>query len=904
MSRDQILFEPKDTPLREDVSTLGALLGAILEEQGGRSLYARVEEARRLAIARRSGEQTAQAALLETVSSLSADQASGLTRAFSLYFQIINLAERVHRIRRRRDYLMQDGSPQRGSFDAVLSGLKQDGVSFDELESLLGEMLIEPVFTAHPTESTRRTILRKHQRIAQRLVERFNPNLTPQEQSVIKARLRQEITIAWQTLEHPSTRLTVADELEHVLFFLTDVIYRVVPVFYEHLSDALKSVYGSQAESISIPSILRFSSWVGGDMDGNPNVNAATILASLNRQRQLILNNYFLEVSELANELTQSSTLVTVSSELLVRSERYGGMFPKTLETIHPRHGDMAYQRFLKLVAARVEATYHDKDHGYERPEEFLDDIRLIHNSLREYGGDNAGLFAVERLRRRAETFGFNLVSLDVRQDARVLRTLVGRCLGRTDWETLDSAQRTELLVQALKGSPSELLGSDEEINSALDVFRAIDNGQRIYGLNAVSTFVISMTQGPDDILTILYLAGLAGLSKPNFDIAPLFETVDDLNAGPDIMDGLLKLPVYRRHVSARGNRQIVMVGYSDSNKDGGLAASRWALYKGQAALAKTLASHDLRLVVFHGRGGSASRGGGRTDNAIMSAPPGTVNGYLRVTEQGETINHKYGLRGIAIRNLEEAWGSVARATLTSSPRKDDFADNTAWSAIMDTIANGGRETYQNLVYRNPDFSTFFAQFTPIDVIQQMRIGSRPASRRGGGSIDNLRAIPWVFSWTQTRLILPGWYGFGSALTQAIEQHGEAAVKDMTQSCLFFRTMLDDVEMVLAKADLAIAERYLVLAEPKFDSVFAGIQEEFDRTKSTILTLKGAQDLLEHAPAIARAIALRNPYVDPMNLMQVDLLERWRIGDRKDHDLQEALIASVNGIAQGMQNTG
>ncbi|MEM7281858.1 MAG: phosphoenolpyruvate carboxylase [Pseudomonadota bacterium] len=902
MKREDIQFDSKDAPLREDVSMLAALLGEILEEQGGRSLFARVEESRRLAIARRAGEQDAQERLISSVSGLASDQADSLIKAFSVYFQITNLAERVHRIRRRRDYLMGDGSPQRGGFVAVLRHLKQKGISMTDLYQSLETMLVEPVFTAHPTESTRRTILRKHQRIAKRLVERFNPTLTPQEKNVILNRLRSEITIAWQTLEHPSTRLTVADELEHVLFFLTDVIYRVVPVFYEHLREALEEVYGPKAGQHALPIMMRFSSWVGGDMDGNPNVNATTLMSSLNRQRQLILNNYFLELTELASELTQSDRLVTVASDLLLKMNRYEALFPDISASIHERHNDMAYQRFLTLVGARVKATYHDEDHGYETPDEFLADVRLVKKSLQEYGGNHAGLFAVQRLEARAATFGFNLVTLDVRQDARVHRDLVGRCLGRNDWNDLSAEQRSEVLLEVLTAGRTDV-PDDPEVESALDVFRAIETGQRGYGRNAVSSYIISMAKGVDDVLSVIYLSSLAGLSQPDFDIAPLFETVDDLNAGSGILQELLKLPVYQRHLRRRNNRQMVMVGYSDSNKDGGLAASRWALYKGQAELARTLEPFDTKLVVFHGRGGSISRGGGRTNNAILSAPKGTVNGHLRVTEQGETINHKFGLRGIAIRNLEQAWGSVVTASLLPDTNQS-ILERDDWSSIMETIATSGKETYRGLVYETEDFATFFRQFTPIDAVEQMRIGSRPPSRRGGGNIDNLRAIPWVFSWTQTRLILPGWYGFGQALADAVAQHGEAGLRLMVKECLFFATMLDDVEMVLAKADLAIAERYMILTEARFDPIFQKIREEYQQTRSLILELKETSQLLAHSPSIARAIELRNPYVDPMNLMQVDLLERWRMSDQKDDRLLSALLASVNGIAQGLQNTG
>jgi phosphoenolpyruvate carboxylase len=870
MSQREISFPAKDAALRDDVRTLGALVGEMLREQGGEKLLQAVEAARLAAIERRETEDEDGGRLLALLAGRAPEEAAELVRAFSAYFQVVNLAETVHRIRRTRDY-QRDGETQPGSLAEALRRLRDSGVSLVEMKELLGRMLVEPVFTAHPSEAVRRTVLEKQQRIARLLVERMDPMRTPAEERAAVERIRAEVTTAWQTEEHPSERPTVADEREHVLFYINDILYRIVPPFYEALRDALIAAYGDEARGLALPTVLRFASWVGGDMDGNPNVNAATIQATLVRHREMVLGRYRDEVRDLARRLSQSRTRVEVDPDVLERGRRYAEIFPKAYAAIPPRHRDMPYRVLLRLMAERLESTYRDRPDGYTEIESYLDDLHAVARSLEAHQGEHAGLFVVRRAIHRAETFGFHLATLDVRQDARLLRSL-------TD--------------------------GSEDATRTLEVFAAIGECRRRFGPHAIGPYIVSMTQSADDVLTVLDWARRGGLTHDGavpLDVAPLFETVPDLEAAPDILRELLRHADYQRHLAGRGDRQMVMIGYSDSNKEGGIVASRWALQEAQGALMEVARAEGIDLTLFHGRGGSASRGGGKVHRAVLAAPRGTVRGRLRLTEQGEAIDAKYGLRGIALRTLEQTAGAVALATASpppSAPREP------AWTALMDEIARDSRDAYRALVYGEPEFFAYFRAATPIDVIERMPIGSRPASRRSGEGIENLRAIPWVFAWTQSRHILPGWYGLGSGLEAAVIRHGEETVAAMIRDWPFARVLIEDAEMVLAKADMPIAARYAELAGEAGERYFPRIHAEFDRTTAWILRLRGTAALLDGDPTLQRSIRLRNPYVDPMSFLQVDLLRRWRDAGRPDDELFRALLDSVNGIARGLQNTG
>ena len=905
LRRQDIMFEDKDQALRHDVRTLGAMVGDLIREQGGDELFDFVETARRRSIRRREENEKPGEELAALVRGLDPDLALQVIRSFSTYFQMVNTAEKVHRIRRRREYLREVGHYQPGGFEDTLVKLKASGMGVDALQELINSLSIEPVFTAHPTEPTRRTILRKEQNIVRYLVDLLDPTMTAQETHACLANIRLLITTGWQTDEHPSEQMTVADELEHILFFMTDVLYRATPPFYEDIEMAVSRIYGDEADKITIPSLLSFASWVGGDMDGNPNVSAKTIRATLARQRSLILDLYFNECAAISAKLSQTVERTGFSDALTAKISEYRGVFPNAYHAVPARHRNMPYRVFLRLVQQRLQSTYDDDVYPYEKVDHFRADIQLIADSLAGNMGEHAGLFAVNRLLRRVDTFGFHLITLDVRQDAEVHRRVVGECLGEDDWDEWSSKDRTARIIEAIEsreGMP-DTLGT--QARKTMGVFQAIAFCRRKFGPSAIGPFIISMTQGADDILSVLLLAQWGELHNKRgevpLDVTPLLETVDDLDGGHDILKELLSTDLYRAHLARRKNRQTVMIGYSDSNKDGGLASARWSLQNAQVTLVSAVESEDVELTLFHGRGGTISRGGSKTHVAVLGAPPGTVNGRLRVTEQGEIINEKYGLRGIALRTLEQVTGSVALATAMPRHRGNDMPE---WHDMMDVIADESRRAYRKLVYETPAFRDYFRKATPIDLIERMRIGSRPSSRRSGSGIEDLRAIPWVFSWTQSRCMLPGWYGIGSGLAKAAEQFDDQAFRQMFTEWYFMRALAADAEMVLAKADLGIAKLYSELAGDLHAEFFPIIEKEHDLTRDIILEYSGHGTLLEGDSTLQRAIMLRNPYVDPMSLMQVDLLARWRETGYEDMKLFDALLASVNGIAQGLQNTG
>ena len=905
MRRQDITFEDKDQALRDDVRTLGGMIGELLRDQGGDALFEFVETARLRSIRRREGNELPEESLADLVRNLDLKLALEVIRAFSTYFQMVNTAEKVHRIRRRREYLQEVGQYQPGGLEETLVRLKASGMNLEKLQELLDSLCIEPVFTAHPTEPTRRTILRKEQNIVRQLIDMLNPTMTAQETHASLQNIMAEVTTGWQTNEHPTETMTVSDELEHVLFFLTDVLYRAMPPFYEDIENAAIRVYGDEAEKLKVPNLVRFASWVGGDMDGNPNVNAKTIRSTMARQRSLVLDLYYRECRALSAKLSQSSERVTISDAVLARIGEYRAEFQNAYHAVPARHRDMPYRVFLRLIQQRLQATYDDDAYPYESAAQFAEDIGLIAASLVENKGEHAGLFAVRRLQRRTATFGFHLLTLDVRQDAMVHRQVVGECLGEPDWLEWSPADRLKRIVEALEARDSAPEHQSIVARKTLGVFHAIAFCRRKYGAAAIGPFIVSMTQGADDILSVLLLAEWAELHARHgdvpLDVAPLLETVDDLRNGPEILNALLSVETYRRHLRQRNDRQMVMIGYSDSNKDSGLAAARWALQEAQVRLVEALSGHEVELTLFHGRGGTVSRGGGKTHAAVLGAPPGTVNGRLRVTEQGEIINEKYGLRGIALRTLEQAAGSVALATAMPQHQGNDLPE---WHTMMQVVADVSRQCYRELVYDTPDFYDYFRKATPIDLIERMRIGSRPSARRSGQGVEDLRAIPWVFAWTQCRTILPGWFGLGTALQAAREQFDDKALHGMIQEWYFMRALTADAEMVMAKADLDVGRLYSELAGDLHEKFFPLIEKEFELTRELILHFSEHEALLDGDRTLQRAIMLRNPYVDPMSLMQVDLLARWRSTNYDDTELFDALLASINGIAQGLQNTG
>ena len=896
----EIYFPEKDKPLREDVRVLGALVGEMLAEQETPGFLQQVEAVRRTAIERREGKPGAAVLLDDLLVGMDVTEAALLVRAFTTYFQVVNLAEKVHRIRRRRDYLRRGEKAQPGGLLAVMQELKSN--SLDEVMRELNKLSIEPVMTAHPTESTRRTLLEKEQMILRRLVERLDPSRTPEEEAAALERIRAAVTSNWQTEMYPEQKLSVKNEMEHVLFYLTDVLYRVVPPFYESLHQSLASSWQGVPDR-SLPTLLHFGSWVGGDMDGNPNVDAHTIRRSLEYHRSEIIKKYLPEMRSLSRFLSQSLTEVKVSQEVMLQLKKYSDMLPDEAGEIGQRIRNMPYRCLLKLMMARMQRVSDGAAGAYSNTAEFRADLELIRGSLQKHKGQHAGIFALNRLQIRERTFGFHLATLDIRQDSLVHRQAIAQILEDDTWLDLDAATRADRLSGLIQSGQMPGLPNDALVRKTIGVFQSIGWGHKHFGRRALGPYIISMTQGADDVLSVLFLARMAGLVNADnnvpLDVAPLLETVDDLQHGEAILERLFNDPAYQAHLAAREKRQIIMVGYSDSNKDGGLISARWALATAQAQLARTCEKYSINHGFFHGRGGTVSRGGGNVAGGILGAPAGTVNGYLRVTEQGEVINQKYGNRALAERNLELATAATLKSSLVATPEPE-----TQWQQVMAAMADSSKQTYRELVYEHPQFTDYFRHGTPIDVIERMGIGSRPASRRSGAGVENLRAIPWVFSWAQCRISLPAAYGMGTALATAREKFGIDTLKAMNTNWLFFSSMISDVEMALAKSDLDIGRHYQFLAPAPSRVIFELIDTELRLARSEILSIKEQDDLLDKEPTLQRSIRLRNPYVDPMSLLQVDLLKRWRAGDCQDDALLEALLVTVNGIARGIQNTG
>jgi len=904
-------FPEKDQGLRDDVRLLGALVGDVIREQGGDEFFERVERARIAAIRRREGDSSAAAELGTLLGNLESLAARELVRAFSTYFQMVNLAERVHRIRRRRDY-ERTGKLQPEGFADSLTRLRDAGVSDAVICEAISNLAIEPVFTAHPTEAVRRTLLEKQQRVAELMIRRFIEDMTPRETEVVNALLREEVTTAWQTEEHSATRMTVANERDNVLYFLGNVLYRVLPVFLEQIESRLQEFATGCALERPLPKygdLVRFGSWVGGDMDGNPNVNAGTVLDSLVAHRALIIRRYRKDLKDMYRLLSQSRSRIGVDAAVSARIRACAAEHEVEYESVNHRHRNMPYRVFLRLIAAKLRATASDRPHRYTNAAAFAADLELVATSLRNHAGQHAGLFQVERLIRRVHAFGFHLAALDVRQDALVFRRSLGALFDDADWLELAPTLRAKRIREAWRDGGEPAAPAEEEARETLQVFSAIRESRHRFGKDAIGDLVISMTEAADDVLGVLLLARWAGLRDGNgngnavhvpLDIAPLFETVDDLKRAPAVMRELFADPVYREHLARRNNAQRVMLGYSDSAKDGGVAASRWALQQAQSELATVAREAGVRLTFFHGRGGTVSRGGGKVHQAVLAAPPGTVNGVLRVTEQGEIISAKYGLRGIALRTFEQMAGAMLLADLAPPLSHESEPE---WMQAMDRVATESRRKFRALVHEHDGFHDFFRTVTPIDVIERMKIGSRPAARRKGQGIADLRAIPWVFAWTQNRCILPAWYGLGSGLEALVNDGGLRSVQHMARAWPFFANLLDDVAMALAKSDMDIARRYFSLADDHHEIADAIIQEH-DRTRRLILAIKEYTDLLDDDPGLQRAIRLRNPYVDPMSLLQVELLRAWRESGCEEDDCLAALIATVNGIAQGLQNTG
>jgi phosphoenolpyruvate carboxylase len=839
-----------DAPLRRDVRLLGDVLGRVLVEQGGARLLADEERIRELSRrARATGSSSARARLGKAVSSLRLERQAEVLRTFSLYFQLVNLAEQHHRLRRRRQYEHERRVPPESLADAF-ERLEHAGVSARRLTAAGRRLSLELVLTAHPTEATRRTVLQAQARLDRLLDQLDDPALPRSAREHVERRLAGEVTVLWQTDEIRPNRPRVVDEIRHGLWFFEESLLDVAPALVGDLQRRLPAASAA----------LRFGSWVGGDQDGNPAAGPETIGTALSRARRLAVGRYRSEVRELAAELGIGTDLVPVSEELLASIAADERTLPAYAARIGDTNAGEPYRRKLSFVWHRLGETAAGRPGAYASADELAADLDVVDRSLRANRGARIADGPLASLRRRVAVFGFRLAKLDVRLHADELRAPTRR------------TRRT---------------------------FAAAAMGQERYGEAALDTLVISGTRSPADVLAALDLADEAGARLAP---VPLFESIDDLRAAPRIVEELLADRRFARLLDARGRRLEVMVGYSDSGKDGGYLTAQWEIFRAQEALAALAGRRRIELTIFHGRGGSAGRGGGPTHAAILAQPPGHPPGRLKLTEQGETISFKYGLPGLAYRNLEAA---LAATLLSAFPEVAQASAPEGAHEALDRLSAEAHGAYRALL-DDPAFPRFFRAFTPIDELSLLALGSRPARRPGAGDggLRSLRAIPWVFAWTQNRCLLPAWYGCGAAL-------GAAPVRELRRlyrSFAFFRSLIENLEMTLAKSSLEIARGYLALvpAEAEPERLFAAIAAEHERAVAHVLEIVEARRLLDRHPVVQRSIELRNPYVDPMNAIQVSLLRRYRAAATEEERarVRRPLLRSITGIAAALRNTG
>jgi phosphoenolpyruvate carboxylase len=911
-------------PLSEQIHLLGDLLGQTIVEQEGPALYDLVESVRALAKAHRGGDAAAGERLLELVLTLPLADARGVVKAFASYFQLVNLAEEQERVRvlHRREQEAQDsGVPMAETMRSALIELRDQGFQPAELQALLGRLLVMPVFTAHPTEAKRRTLLTKLGRVAETLHAFDFHSPTPDEARAAILSLREEIVSLWQTDDTRTYRPNVLDEVRNGLYYFESTLFDLAPEIERRLGDALADAY--PGATFEIPPFLKFGSWIGGDRDGNPFVTPAVTEETLREHQALALRLYRRGLERLHGHLSTAARQ-GVDEELLTSIERDAAVFPEEARRSAERYGQQPYRQKMAFVYRKLGATmdasqrpwradHRPKAGTYASAAEFLADLLLVQESLRHHGGHRLAEGRLGTLIRQARMFGFHLATLDLRQHAVRHTSALGEVFARYDlaqsYADLPEEARTEILTrEILAGRPltPNRLDFTDATNETLHLFRLTRRAHERVGPAAIETYIVSMTKGPSDLLAVLLMARDAGVSD-GLDVVPLFETVADLHAAPDTLERLFTNPAYARHLAARGGRQTVMIGYSDSNKDGGYLTATWELHLAQRSIASVCQHHGVGLTLFHGRGGSVGRGGGPTNRAILAQPPESVGGRLRLTEQGETITNRYANPRLARRHIEQL---VHAVLLTSGKRPiKSPSRGGVWEQTLQELSPLAERAYRSLVYETPALGRYLRTATPLDQIERLNIGSRPARRGDTGEVSELRAIPWVFAWTQSRVTLPGWYGFGSAVEAWAGDDASRfeVLATMYREWPFFRTMLDNSQVSMRKADMLIAGVYASLAEPADrEAVFSRIHEEFARTEAAICRLTGQHDLLDDAPWLQHSIRVRNPYIDPMNYIQVALLRRLRSGHApaETDELRDAVLLSVNGIAAGLRNTG
>ena len=915
--------DEKDARLKQEIQLLGRLLGDVIRATNGDVIYERIEQIRKLAVALRRQSGGEDLASLKSqrdheLDGLSIEQTLNVVRAFSHFSLLANIAEDLHQNRRRRAYRMAGSPPQTGSLRHALDTLAAQSVPKLDIRAWLQGAVVSPVLTAHPTEVKRKTVLDCERDIARVMTRLERTDLVPEERLESEGALRRLVLQLWQTAMLRLSRLRVIDEIENGLTFYQYTFLSELPKIYCELEHE----FGGHER---LPPFFRLGSWIGGDRDGNPFVTAASLQGAMRRQATVAFEHYLVEVHLLGAELSMSSRLVAPTAELLALAEN------STDDSAHRQ--DEPYRRALTGIYGRLAATLRLLTGieparqpeaalpPYGSPRDFRNDLDVVATSLATHASLALAAGRLAQLRYAVDIFGFHLGSLDLRQNSDVHEVVVAELLARAavcpDYASLDEAGRVQVLLRELANPrPLRIIGQEYSQVSAdeLEVFEAAAGINARFGPEAVPNAIISKAQSVSDLLEVGLLLKETG-SLPLRDgqpqllmaIVPLFETITDLQAAAAIMRSALALPAYRAWLDSRSGLQEVMLGYSDSNKDGGYVTANWELYRAQKGLVDLAAEANVRLRLFHGRGGTVGRGGGPTFEAILAQPDECGAAGLRITEQGEVIAAKYSGPELGRRNLETLMSAAMLANFPATRR----TDSPRWWSVMNQLSADACAVYRELVYDTPGFVEFFRSATPVGEIAGLNIGSRPASRKASQSIADLRAIPWVFSWSQCRLSIPGWYGFGSAVQRWLEIAPEgresalAGLRDMYRDWPFFRTVLGNMDMVLAKTDLEIAARYteLVPQQELAAQIFATIRLEWQRTVDMLRAITGAKAFLEDNPALARSIRNRFPYLDPLNHLQVDLLRRYRAG-QTDERTRRAIHLTINGLAAGLRNSG
>ncbi|MDL0436181.1 MULTISPECIES: phosphoenolpyruvate carboxylase [unclassified Niallia] len=906
--------------LRRDVKRLGIILGEVLVHHGGQELLQKVETIRKLAKELRNNynDGTYQE-LKKEMENLERPMRRQVIRAFSKYFHLVNVAELNHRIRRRREYQLQENNlVQPASIESAIQAFKSKNLTEDAIQNVLDTLSLELIITAHPTESTKRSILEIQKRIANLLKQLDNPMLTRKERKQIDQELFEEITIMWQTDELRLTRPTVMDEVRNGLYYFDQTLFDVLPEIHQEVQDALHENYPTY--NWNVPNFLTFGSWIGGDRDGNPNVTPEVTWQTLHKQNKLVLKKYTDAVIELMKRFSHSTNRIKVSSKLIqsIVEEEQLYLDEDTKWAVETE----VYRRKFAVIIERLKATG-KSEKGYTDSEELLKDLILIQDSFVIHQPKDHEQKDLQKLIRQVRLFGFHLATLDIRNHSGEHEAAISEILKKVgiaeDYSSLDEESKMNILESVLKDPrPILLLNEDysAQTQEMIKTFQMIRNAHKKFGKRSITVYLISMTQSASDLLEVLVLAKEAGIYRLHADgtveshlnVAPLLETIDDLVAGPDIMQTLFELPVYKNHLIQHENQQEIMLGYSDGSKDGGTLTANWKLYKAQREIHEMASRYKIGLKFFHGRGGSLGRGGGPLNKSILSQPAETLGDGVKITEQGEVLSSRYLLEDIAFRSLEQAISTLLKAFAHISNNELDQTEKDKWETAMEDISAISLKKYQSLVFFDDDFMTYFKEATPLNEIGNLKIGSRPMSRKSKQTFEDLRAIPWVFAWTQSRQLLPAWYAAGTGLHEFADRNTSniGILKEMYQKWPFFRSTIDNLQMALMKADLTTAREYSSLVEDESigTRIYENIKEEYNKTKAILLEISGEEELLDHTPTIQESVYRRNPYVDPLNFFQVELIKQLRDQETPDPELLNQVLLTINGIAAGLRNTG